>query len=232
MKKYFILLFVLVLFLTLCACTNPPNKSMSKCKSQVISEKYDNKNQSLRFSATPTSSEKLIFTNSTGDLASYTMNESFTNGIPLKNWTIYEDASSDLCLKKNDGSKNFCVSSSTPSNYSIKLGSTVLDVLSLNKQKHLDLLAGWAMDGLGTTLPVYVGSYKLVDQDWGDVWLNDRIDVVYVNKGFKITLFEHTFEGIKAELENKDLDIPKRFMVGSLGMQDKATSIKAEWVGY
>ena len=88
------------------------------------------------------------------------------------------------------------------------------------------------MDGNGTTLPLYVGQYKLTDDEWGSAWTNDGFNIIYVNKGFKITLWQHLYTGTQAILENKDSDIPKRFNLSNYSLGDSVSSVKAEWIEY
>jgi hypothetical protein len=204
-------------------------------------EKYNGKQKlkSVSFKAVPTSSEKIVFSNSNGDLNTYTKDEVFSDGIKIGNtisfndWTISQDSSKNLCFKRNDQTKNICLTSNdTDKNYSLTLGNTVLDETSLKKQKHLDLLAGFAVDGTGTTFPIYIGKYKLFNSDWGDAYTNDSWDIIYVNKGFKITVWQHEYTGTQAVLENKDSDIPKRFNLSNSSLVNQVSTVQAEWIGY
>jgi len=233
--KYFLILIILLLTLNILLV---PTKK--------IKENYDNKQKKLKsisFKAAPTTSEKLVFSNTNGDLNTYTQDEAFENGIKLKNtisfndWTISQDSSKNLCFKRNDQTKNFCLTSNdTNKNYSLKLGDTVLDENSLKKQKHLDLYAGFACNGDGGTLLLYAGEYSLVALEnvnpWPEGWTNDRWDIIYVNKGFKITVYNDNMSGTQAVLENTDSDIPKRFVLSNYNLKDALSSYKAEWIGF
>ena len=83
-------------------------------------------------------------------------------------------------------------------------------------------------------MPFYIGQYKLAENEWGDwgyTW--DTLDCVYVNKGFKITLYDGTYTGTQVELTNTDSEIlPKRYLQNDSNMLNKPYSEKVEWIGY
>lgn len=201
-----------------------------------LKENYDNKQKKLKsisFKAVPTSSEKIVFSNSNGDLNTYTKDEVFSDGIKFGDWTISQDSSKNLCFKRTDQTKNICLTSNdTDKNYSLTLGNTVLDESSLKKQKHLDLLAGWGIDGGGTTLPLYVGKYTFLDNEWGSAFTENTLDLVYVNKGFKITLWRDIYTGTQATFENTNSDLPKRFALQDYNLLNTPSSAEAVWIGY
>jgi len=117
-----------------------------------------------------------------------------------------------------------------------KVGNTVIteDIIKriINQQQY----AGFAIDGAGTTTPLYEGSYDLSDTKLFHIWLNDTWNCIYVNKGWRITVWKHgkddTEIGTKDNKDNKDNKdslVPLRL---DLIEQDQASSFKAEWIGY
>lgn len=217
----FIIIILLIFFLNL-----KNNKFINK-------ENYTNvKKKGIVFKAAPESNEKLVFADINGNLNTYDYNDSFSNGLPIKSWKIYEDTNKNLCFKQNDATTGICLTNNN-TNSSIKLSNTYsLDELSLKKTKHLNNFAGWAIDGDGSTLLLYVGQYKFYGGDWADTWMHDKIDTIYVFRGFRITCYQHEFIGSTAVCENTDSDMPKRFALGSMGLGNGTSSIKTEWIGY
>ena len=222
--KIIIFLIIIILLLNL--------KKIQKIKKENYTNSPKNL-KSIKFKEAPSTGELLVFADTTGNLKTYNYNDSFTNGLPIKSWKIYEDTNKNLCFKQNDATTGICLTNNNI-NSSIKLSNTYsLDELSLKKTNHLNNFAGWAMDGTGSTTLLYVGKYKFDGNDWGDrTWLYDRIDTIYVFRGFRITCYEHYFDGLTAVCENTDSDIPKRFDLHGMGLGDKTSSIKTEWIGY
>ncbi len=111
----------------------------------------------------------------------------------------------------------------------LKVGSTVIteDILKriINQQQY----AGFAVDGGGTTMPLYEGTYKLYDNDLFDAWTNDKWDVIYINRGWKITLWHHGVGDSKAaEGENRKSNVPIKLILPA----NSVSSYRAEWIGY
>jgi hypothetical protein len=119
-------------------------------------------------------------------------------------------------------------------NGALKIGNTNLteDILKriINQQQY----AGFAIDGEGSTMPLFEGSYNLHgDARYGDAqfnaWTNDRWDVIYINRGWRITLWHHEIGNDKAAVgENKNSYVPKKLDIPN----NKVSSYKAEWIGY
>jgi hypothetical protein len=220
-----VILLLMVIFNLNCNSVNKSNKE------NFINTSSNKSLKNIKFKEAPTATEKLVFSDTDGNLKTYNYDDSFTNGIPVKTWKIYEDANKNLCFKQNDATNGICLTNNN-TNSSIKLSGNTLDELSLKKTKHLNNFAGWGIDGAGSTQFIYVGRYNLHTGEWGDAYSNDQLNVVYVNKGFKITFYQHSFAGLEKTYENTDSDIPKRFSLDSDGLGDSASSIKAEWIGY
>jgi hypothetical protein len=111
----------------------------------------------------------------------------------------------------------------------LNLGGTTLteDILKriINQQSY----AGFAVDGTGTTMPLYEGSHNLYGGAQFDAWTNDAWDIIYINRGWRITLWEHALGDTQAAVgENKSSNVPTK-----LGLPaNKVSSYRAEWIGY
>ena len=217
-----VLLFIIIIFLII-FLNLKNNKIINK-------ENYTNVKKNLKgivFKAAPESNEKLVFADTNGNLNTYDYNDSFSNGLPIKSWKIYEDTNKNLCFKQNDATTGICLTNNN-TNSSIKLSNTLLDETILKKRNGLNGLAGWGSDATGKIMPFYIGQYKFAENEWGDwgyTW--DALDCVYVNKGFKITLYDETYTGTQVELTNTDSDIlPKRYLLNDSNMMNIPYSAK------
>jgi uncharacterized protein YbjQ (UPF0145 family) len=111
----------------------------------------------------------------------------------------------------------------------LKVGSTVITENLLKRIINQQNYAGFAVDGDGTTMPLYEGTNKLFGGDKFDAWTNDRWDVIYINRGWKITLWHHDIGNSKAaEGENKTSNVPIKLDIP----RNTVSSYKAEWIGY
>ena len=111
----------------------------------------------------------------------------------------------------------------------LNLGSTTLteDILKriINQQSY----AGFAIDGDGSTMPLYEGSHSLYGDAQFNAWTNDKWDVIYINRGWRITLWWHALGDKQAAVgENRSSNVPTK-----LGLPaNEVSSYKAEWIGY
>lgn len=109
--------------------------------------------------------------------------------------------------------------------------------------------AGYAIDGGGSTHLLWEGGWHgLNDSGYADAWANDNWDMVYINKGWKVTFAEHgNGDGLKKWVHNKtkwnpikyDLNWDHDYDDDSMAYggdhkpdRNQATSYKAEWKGY
>ena len=149
------------------------------------------------------------------------------------------------------------------SNNQICINSTCLTETDLKKIIPHKKIAGFVVDIYNQTMPLYEGAWSL-NSGWSatdvsntnifDAGTNERWDIAFVNKGWKLTFYEGgTFNTItptnrKEEVENKDSDIPKRLnltdstvwaatatqtmTVTASPSNSWVSSYKAEWIGY
>jgi hypothetical protein len=71
---------------------NPPTNKESKPKTI----------KGVTFKETNVNTDKLIFVDKEGNMKTDSDGTSFTSGIPIKSWKIYEDASKNLCFIRSD----------------------------------------------------------------------------------------------------------------------------------
>jgi hypothetical protein len=113
----------------------------------------------------------------------------------------------------------------------LNLGNTMIteDILKriINQQSY----AGFAVNGGGTTMPLYEGQYNLTGGQLFDAASGnqDTWDVIYINRGWRITVWDGVnFQSQLGVLENKTSNVPIKLEITN----DKASSYKAEWIGY
>ena len=139
-------------------------------------------------------------------------------------------------------------------NKDIRCGQNLfINDFQMNKQFLQRLLsqskiAGFAVNNGGTTMLLYEGGWALnigisneSDGRFGHgAGTNESWDVVYVNRGWKVTLHEdwwHTDNGtIRREIINTTSDIPLADYLGNAingkHLLDKVSAYKAEWIGW
>ena len=111
-------------------------------------------------------------------------------------------------------------------NGSLALGSQDANLFGNMRLNHG--IAGYAVDGDGSSHLLYESRHSLVNGATFDAWSNDRWDKVYVHRGWKITCWRHEFSGTAWVKENKTSNIPL-----SMGLEgNQITSYQADWVGY
>ena len=113
----------------------------------------------------------------------------------------------------------------------LNLGSTIIteDILKriINQQSY----AGFAVNGGGTTMPLYEGQYNLTGGQLFDAASGnqDTWDVIYINRGWRITVWDDVnFKSQLGVLENKTSNVPLKLEITN----DKASLYRAEWIGY
>jgi hypothetical protein len=88
--------------------------------------------------------------------------------------------------------------------------------------------AGVAINGDATTMLLYEGNWNLFDGQRMDAWTNNQWDIVYVNRGWEIILWDKGVNDAEiARLWNKDDDIPQRIVVNN-----NPSSYTAIWKGF
>jgi len=94
--------------------------------------------------------------------------------------------------------------------------------------KSLKNIAGFAIDGSGSTYLLFEGYHKLHSKNKFDGWSNDKWDHLYLFKGWKITVWKNSNKGsIMKEVENKNEDTKKVDL-----QNDKASEYEITWVDY
>ena len=127
----------------------------------------------------------------------------------------------------------------------IKLGKSTLNQEYLNKAKSTGNLAGNAINGDGSTHLLWEGGWHNLSGDGhANAWANDKWDMIYVNRGWKIEFAEHEEGRGKIKwAQNKHDWLPYKFdlnwdddVADKHGGEDKpdrgnTTSYRATWVG-
>ncbi len=111
----------------------------------------------------------------------------------------------------------------------LTIGSTQIteDILKrvINQQQY----AGFAVDGEGSTMPLYEGDWNLYGGAQFDAWTSDKWDIIYINRGWRITCWHHEIGNSQAAKdENRTSNVPKRMTIPG----NTITSYRAEWIGY
>ena len=98
------------------------------------------------------------------------------------------------------------------------------------KLKGISHQAGYAVDGKQTTHLLFEGHHKLYGGENFDAWSNDSWDVLYVNKGWKVTVWEHgNKQGFKQEFENTTSFTPLKMVLKS---KNRVSEYEATWINY
>ena len=117
------------------------------------------------------------------------------------------------------------------------IGQTCITEADLQKIASNKKCAGFAVDGLGTTMLLYEGYWPLYggnnenDRRF-DAWTSDAWDMVYVFKGWKVQFWADLRSGNTSIVENKTDDIPKTRWLNNDGLTNQVSSYEATWVGY
>ncbi len=127
------------------------------------------------------------------------------------------------------GNGNLQVQGNISTGGNLTIGNTQIteDILKrvINQKKY----AGFAINGSGTTMPLYEGDWLLSGGENFDAWTNDRWDAIFINRGWRITCWRH---GIGSDEigkgTNTTSDVPKKLDVTN----DVISSYRAEWIGY
>ena len=114
----------------------------------------------------------------------------------------------------------------------LKIGNTVLNENTIKRLLTQQKVAGWAIDGDGTTTILYEGQYNLWEEPF-NMWVNDRWDAIYIYRGWKITTYKEGVGNLpRSETYNADSFIPIKFSLDVRGDANNVSSYKAEWIGY
>jgi hypothetical protein len=133
--------------------------------------------------------------------------------------------------------------SSVKSKTSLCIDDFCIDKNTLKKALSNIVFAGFGINGNNVSYtPFYEGTWLLHGNINDNIsrfsfGSSDTIDVIGVNKGWKITVYKHGPDDVNPEnakvLENKTDNLPKTFQINGLpGWTDAISSYKAEWVGY
>ena len=136
----------------------------------------------------------------------------------------------DINLKKDLKMENGAsVIKGTVNTQNVKIGNTVITENILKRIINQQQYAGFAIDGGGTTMPLYEGQHNLYGEAQFDAWTNDKWDIIYINRGWRITVGAHgNMVGTFAVGQNKTSNVPTKLKLSA----NQASSYKAEWIGY
>lgn len=111
----------------------------------------------------------------------------------------------------------------------LQIGKQVISGTDLRKLNSLKNIAGYAVDGDGTTHLLFEGGwYELYNGEKFDAWSNDRWDFVYLFRGWKGEFAQHgKGSGSVWREENKNEDV-KKIKIGA----NQVSSYKITWVDY
>lgn len=99
------------------------------------------------------------------------------------------------------------ISTSNINTKDLKIGNATLGETELKKLKSLKNIAGYALDGSGSTHLLFEGYHKLSGGAKFDAWSNNKWDKIYIFKGWKITAWKDNNKKNKmGEVHNKDQD--------------------------
>jgi hypothetical protein len=135
------------------------------------------------------------------------------------------------------------LSANTSTNNKLCIGSTCIEENDLKKLLPYKTCAGFAIDGLGSTMLLYEGTWNLEGTKSNDGngrfngWTQRLWDQAYIYKGWKCRFFRQdpqilTFLG---DLENKTDLIPQVlnfYYSRDNNKENQTTYYTAEWVGY
>ena len=114
----------------------------------------------------------------------------------------------------------------------LKIGNTIINENTIKRLLAQQSIAGWAVDGAQGRTLLYEGEYNLWDTSSRfDRWTNDNWDNIYVNRGWRIRVWDDYVNGAVqiVDATNKNDFIPTKH---DLTVANKASGYKAEWVGY
>ena len=96
----------------------------------------------------------------------------------------------------------------------------------IKKMKSLKMIAGYAINGDGTTHLLFEGYHKLHENKFQ--WAHDRWDTIYIFKGWKVQTWDDAKKGKQiSNTENKNEDVK---MVDV--QNDKISEYEVTWVDY
>ena len=245
-EHYFILCFFIVIGLLIFYKLRTECKNLIKWKPLEGFEVNQQKRNIVENFTSPTfqatnSYTNIVVSDDEGNLTTNSLSNVIANGLTIKEWTISQAADKKLCFTKSGVAKPICFTADVESNTSgalndgsgIKFGDQEINETKMKKLEHLKMLAGFAINGEGTTFPLYEGDFKLMGSDWADAYTQDKWDYIYINRGWKVTVFEHEKDsdgGWKMTEQNVDTLLPKRWLLDGRG--DAVSRYKAEWIGY
>ena len=170
------------------------------------------------------------------DVEGQKLNDIFTN-IDANNVTIKKKINANNDIKVGDkmvlGANGTIYTRGLVANERVFVGGedekNSLDKTTVRKLKSLKSIAGYAVDGNGTTHLLFEGGwYNLYGGALFDAWSQDQWDIIYLFKGWKGEFTEHgNGEGQKWIGENKTQDVLK-----VVPAANRVSSYKITWVDY
>jgi hypothetical protein len=167
------------------------------------------------------------------DTTASTINASTINASTISASTISANTLSSSTISAST------ISASTSTTNKLCIGSTCLEENDLKKLLPYKTCAGFAVDGLGTTMLLYEGTWDVAGIDTSldarfNAWTGNVWDCAYINKGWKCRFFKRGDKNSLVyitELENKTELIPRRVSFYG-GAENTVTFYIADWVGY
>ena len=115
----------------------------------------------------------------------------------------------------------------------IKIGNTNLNSDFLKRLYSWTKLGCITIDGEGSTHILSEGKNTFRNNGLYDAWTDNRIDVIFLLKGWKITLYDGSdYKGRQYTIENKTNDIKRVNLDATELKKNKASSYYLRWVGY
>jgi hypothetical protein len=133
-------------------------------------------------------------------------------------------------ISTNIKSSNDMIGKNIKANLSVAINNTSISETDLKKMKSIKTLAGYVVDGAGTTHLLFEGGwYNLYGGSKFDAWSNNRWDVAYIFKGWKLEIAQHGGgTGKVIRKENKKEELMKVSGFSNI----KPSSYKITWVDY
>jgi hypothetical protein len=89
--------------------------------------------------------------------------------------------------------------------------------------------AGFSIDGEGSSIALYEGAWNLFDGQQFDAWTNNRWDLIYIFRGWRITVWENGIgSGSTNQGQNTTSDVPLKWDISD----NYVSSYLAEYIGY
>ena len=103
-----------------------------------------------------------------------------------------------------------------------------LSKTDIKKMKSLKNIAGFAINGDGSTFLLFEGYHKLHGGAKHDAWSNDKWDIIYLFKGWNIQIWKDgNKNSLMNNVNNKNEDVKKIDI-----SNDRASEYEVKWIDY